>query len=93
VAIADEDVLEAGPGAAPFSRIAGVARVLGSLGLEQARLVGPTPRAGAKRRERIWVLTSHRPDFDPVAAARALEATGPRGQPELPLRALHPAAR
>ena len=76
VVIADEGVLGTAAGGAPFSRDAGVARVLASLGLERARSVGPTPRARAARRERAWVLTSSRPGFDPVAAARALQATG-----------------
>jgi subtilisin family serine protease len=35
-----------------------------------------TPRTAAPRRDRIWVLTSARPGFDPVEASRALMATG-----------------
>ncbi len=74
--IADDGVLEAAPRGAPFSRDARLARVFASLGLEGVRVVGPTPRAGAARRERVWLLTSKRSDFDPVAAARALQSTG-----------------
>lgn len=76
VVIADEGVLGATPGGAPLSHDGRAAAVLASLGLERARGLGPTPRRGAARRERIWLLTSSRPGFDPVGAARALQASG-----------------
>jgi subtilisin family serine protease len=76
VAVVDEDVLDASPDGTPFSRDAVVVRVLASYGLERALRVGPTPHGRTAHRERVWLLTSHRPGFDPVAAARALEATG-----------------
>jgi len=76
VVITEDGVLESGPDGTPFSRDSGVARVLASLGLESTRVVGPTLRGGARRREQAWLLTSRRPGFDPVAASRALEATG-----------------
>ncbi len=82
VVIANEGVLDAAPDGAPLSRDVRVASVLSKLGLERARRLDPTPgarvsRGGvAPRPERIWILTSSRPSFDPVEAARALEATG-----------------
>jgi subtilisin family serine protease len=77
VVVADRDALDAAPGGAPFSRDARVTSALARLGLGHARGVGPTTRREiAARRERIWVLTSLRPGFDPVSAARALQATG-----------------
>ncbi|HET9950285.1 MAG TPA: S8 family serine peptidase [Candidatus Eisenbacteria bacterium] len=76
VVIADEGALDAAPGGAPTSRNARLAAALADLGLEAARPVGPERRSGSARRERIWVLTSGRPGFDPVGAARALQATG-----------------
>ncbi len=76
VVIADEGVIDAAPDGAPRSRKARVSGLLSSLGLERARGVGPVPRPGAARRQRIWVLTSRQPGFDPIGAARALQATG-----------------
>ena len=76
VVIADEGVLGATAGGAPLSHDGRAAAVLASLGLERARGLGPTPRQGAARRERIWLLTSSRPGFDPVGAARTLQASG-----------------
>jgi subtilisin family serine protease len=76
VVIADDGVLEVGGGGTPVSRDARVTGVLASLGLTRGRRVGPVARPQAARRERIWALESDRPGFDPVQAARALEATG-----------------
>jgi subtilisin family serine protease len=76
VLIADEGVLDATPGGAPTSRNSRLAASLATLGIDGARAVGPEPRSSAVRRERIWLLTSRRPGFDPVEAARVLRATG-----------------
>ena len=76
VVIADEGVLDATRGGVLLARHSGAAAVLASLGLERGRPVGPTPRMGATSRERAWMLRSSRPGFDPVSAARALQATG-----------------
>ncbi|HEX7077531.1 MAG TPA: S8 family serine peptidase [Candidatus Eisenbacteria bacterium] len=76
VVIADDGALDVAPGGAAFSRDARVSAALGRRGLDRARRLGPIPRPGAARRERIWELTSSRPGFDPVAASRDLEATG-----------------
>lgn len=87
VVIANEGVLDAAPDGAPLSREERLTGVLAGLGVERARPVDPTPRARAPRRgsapsaasprhDRVWLLTSRRPGFDPVAASRALEATG-----------------
>jgi subtilisin family serine protease len=65
VVIADRDVL-----GTPSARLR---TTLASLGLERVRGVGPVPRA---RRERVWVLSSTKPGFDPVDAARVLRSTG-----------------
>src|SRR5207249_1755460 len=76
VVIADEGVLGVSPGGALLSHDGRAAGVLAGLGLDRSRLLGPTPGRGAARRERIWLLTSARPGFDPVGAARTLQATG-----------------
>ena len=74
--IADPGVLEVAPGGAPLARGTRAMGILAGLGLNQARGVGPAPQPGSAPRERIWLLRSSRPDFDPVAAARALQGTG-----------------
>jgi subtilisin family serine protease len=76
VVIADPGVMEAAPGGALLARGTRAMSILAGLGLNQARGVGPTPQPGSAPRERIWLLRSSRPDFDPVAAARALQGTG-----------------
>ena len=75
VAIADDGILS-GEHGAPRSRNLRVARELLNYGLDRARPAGPSPRHGGARSERAWVLTSSQPGFDPVAASRALQATG-----------------
>jgi len=76
VAIAKEGVLDAGPGMAPRAHDSRVGATLSSLGIERARAVDPIAPARGTRRERIWQLSTTRAGFDPVAAARALAATG-----------------
>ncbi len=83
VVIADEGVLDAAPNGMPVARDGKVAGLLASLGLDRARRADPSPGVGpaigaasGPRRTRIWRLWSSRPGFDPVAASRALEATG-----------------
>jgi subtilisin family serine protease len=75
VVIADEGVLRA-DGGRVRARNLHVASLLADLGLGGAHAVGPVPHARSSRRERVWTLTSDRPDFDPVAASIALRATG-----------------
>lgn len=75
VAIADDGVLGAAPNGTPLARGASAMGALKSLGVAQVQRVGPTPR-GAGATQGVWVLRSDRPDFEPVAAARALQATG-----------------
>lgn len=76
VVISKSGVLDATRGAAPLARDARVARMFERFGLERVRRVGPAQRAGSALRNEIWLLTSRQPGFDPVAAARALQATG-----------------
>ena len=76
VVIANQGILDAATGGAAFSRNASVNGLLASLGLAKGRILGPSLRRGAPRREEAWVLTSRSPGFDPVAAASALQATG-----------------
>jgi len=76
VVMSERGVIDAAVGAAPFSSDARATSLFRSLGLERARRVGPTPRVGGARREEVWLLTSTRPGFDPVTAARTLQATG-----------------
>jgi subtilisin family serine protease len=76
VVIADEAALDAAPDGRPLPRDSRAAGVLASLALYRARAVGPVRRPGASRRERVWVLVSDRPGFDPAQAALALTATG-----------------
>lgn len=76
VVIARGDLLDVAPEGSPRPRHDSLARVLADLGLDRARRADPTPTAGAERTERIWVLTSHRPGFDPIAASEALRQTG-----------------
>ncbi len=76
VVVADDGVLGAAPGGALLAHNARALGVLASLGLVEARGVGPQPLVGAERRESIWVLRSNQPHFDPVAAALTLQATG-----------------
>jgi len=77
VVIASDRSLEATPGSVPRSSDARLESVLRRHGLDRARGVGPVARPGTPRfGERIWLLSSERPGFDPVAAARALQATG-----------------
>jgi len=76
VLIAEPGVLDVGSGAAPLARSGRAAGVLLAFGLDRARQVGPLSHRGSPRRERIYVLQSHQPGFDPVAAAQALRETG-----------------
>jgi subtilisin family serine protease len=76
VVISDEGVLDAAPGGAPISPNARIAAVLGKFGLNWARREGATPHLPVGSRAKVWLLRSSRPDFDPVEAAHALEATG-----------------
>ena len=77
VVIANDRSLEVVPGGAPRAPDARLESVLRRNGLDRARGVGPVARPGAARfGERIWLLSSERPGFDPVEAARALQATG-----------------
>ena len=76
VAIANQGVLEAGIEDAPLARDARLAGLLASLGVERAHAVGPIAGSRTERRERIWLLASGRPGFDPIGVANALRATG-----------------
>jgi subtilisin family serine protease len=76
VVIADDATLGTRANGAPHSRNARLADALASLGLSRAHPADPTPQGANARKQRIWVLESSRPDFDPVSAARTLEETG-----------------
>jgi subtilisin family serine protease len=76
VVIADAPALESGHGGSVRARDARLASALADLGLGRGRRLDAGPPARSKRRERIWLLSSDRPGFDPVAASRALQATG-----------------
>jgi len=76
VIIADDGTLDLTLEGATSSRNASAAAILSRFGLERGRSVGPARRPGPSRRERVWVLTSTRPGFDPVRAAAELRATG-----------------
>jgi subtilisin family serine protease len=80
VVIADPEALDATTGA-PRARDARLMSVLARYGLDRARGAGAARSAlgvdaGAGSHARAWVLSSNRPGFDPVAAARELAATG-----------------
>jgi subtilisin family serine protease len=74
VVISEDASLEVS-GGVPRSRHANVAAVLREHGLVQARAHDREPTV-RPRRARVWVLSSERSGFDPVAASRALRATG-----------------
>ena len=76
VVIAKNEVLETGAGARPKSARAALARALTAQGLDRSRRVDRDPPIGAARSERVWVLSSREPGFDPVAASEALRRTG-----------------
>jgi subtilisin family serine protease len=79
VVIADAEALGSSFSGAPLARDARVTRVLSQHGLDRARVAGrrsSPSELSAGDGERAWVLSSARPGFDPVAAARALTATG-----------------
>jgi subtilisin family serine protease len=76
VVVADESAFVGGSGGAPHAGDLRLRGLLENLGLDRARRLGPAARAGATRRDQAWLLTSGRPGFDPVAASRALMATG-----------------
>ena len=74
VVIADGRSFEVSNGV-PRSSNAAATRVLREHGLDRARSI--TPAAPHRTfPDRVWVLSSDRPGFDPVAASRALRATG-----------------
>jgi len=76
VIVADETALRATAAGAPRAPDARLAGALSSLGLGRAARLGPTRRPGSATRAHAWLLHSERPGFDPVAAARTLQATG-----------------
>jgi len=76
VAIANDGVLDSGPGNAPRAHSSRLASTLASFGIERARAIDPIAPSNGARGQRIWRLTTTRAGFDPVGAARALAATG-----------------
>jgi subtilisin family serine protease len=76
VAIAKDGVLDADARGAARSPDGRVQAALARLGLARAERLDRTPRGGTVRRERIWLLESTDPSFDPLAAALALRETG-----------------
>jgi len=76
VVIAEESALGATSSGAPRAPDARLSGALAAWGLHGAARLGPERRPGAAPRARAWLLTSDRPDFDPIAASRALQATG-----------------
>lgn len=75
VAVDPAHTLRVSPGGVR-SDDAGVAGALATLGLEMGRRLGPTSAKRAPRSIEFYALESARPDFDPVAAAATLRATG-----------------
>lgn len=76
VVIAETSALDVSNGT-PRSRHANVEAVFREHGLVRARAHDRGhERAGRARRARVWTLSSETPGFDPVAASRALRATG-----------------
>jgi subtilisin family serine protease len=73
VVIADEAIEVTG--GVPRSRHANVAAVLRAHGLLRA-VAHDRERTGRARHGRVWTLSSERLGFDPVAASKALRATG-----------------
>ena len=74
--ITGANALRSGPAASllsPDSRLSGS---LSRWGLTRGRRVDADPPRGSSRRERIWLLQSDRPEFDPVAASKDLQASG-----------------
>jgi subtilisin family serine protease len=76
VAIAKEGVLDSDANGAARSPDRRVQAALARLGLTRAERLDRTPRGGTVRRERMWLLESTNPSFDPPAAAEALRETG-----------------
>ena len=76
VAIAEEGVLDSDAHGAARSSDGRVQAALARLGLTRAERLDRTPRGGTVRRERMWLLQSTNPSFDPPAAAQVLRETG-----------------
>ena len=76
VVISEEGLLDATFEGSLISRDREVTAIFARLGLQHARSIGPSSRAGAKARPRSWLLQSDRGDFDPIQATRELTATG-----------------
>jgi subtilisin family serine protease len=76
VVLAEEATLAATAAGAPRAPDRGLSGALTAHGLDRAVRLGPARRPGAAPRMLAWLLSSDRPGFDPVEAARALMATG-----------------
>jgi subtilisin family serine protease len=76
VAIAKVGVLDSDAHGAARSPDGRVQAALARLGLTRAERLDRTPRGGTVRHERMWLLESTNPSFDPPAAAQALRETG-----------------
>jgi subtilisin family serine protease len=75
VLVPDDAALDLDAGGGLVARDARLAPTLARLGLAHAERLGPAAR-GSSARLRLLRLTSARTDFDPVAAARELMASG-----------------
>jgi subtilisin family serine protease len=76
VVIAAPSVLEEAPGGALVVRDARLRDAIAAHGLHRARRVDAAGRRAVPGRDGAWVFTSDRPGSDPVAASRAIQATG-----------------
>jgi subtilisin family serine protease len=76
VVIAAPSVLEAAPGGALVVLDGRLRDALAAHGLHGARRVDAAGVRAVPGRDGAWVLASDRPGFDPVAASRAIQATG-----------------
>ena len=76
VVIADEGAFRTTLDGSVHAASARMAGVLRGIGVERAREAGPRRPPGSRGHERIWILSSAQPGFDPVGASRALQATG-----------------
>jgi glyoxylase-like metal-dependent hydrolase (beta-lactamase superfamily II) len=76
VVIGEAGALDLGGDGAPRSPNGRTMSALTRLGLTHGRRIDAAPRGRSAKRDRAWLVRSERPDFDPVAASRSLQATG-----------------
>jgi subtilisin family serine protease len=76
IVVAEKGVIEETAPDAAISTNPRLSAELARLGLSRAKRLGPSAPRESRRNARAWLLHSDHPGFDPVAASRALRATG-----------------